>query len=119
MNKKILILLIGLFVILLFLFGYAQYTKEDSYTVTVRSITVQQNVSGSKESVTTTYHYIVSTDKGLFEIEPAGIMASPHFGTLKEGKTYNINTRGYTVPIIGLYPYIIEAEIVNDPNTTK
>ena len=109
-DKKYILWLIGIFVILLFLGGYVQYTKEDSYTVTVKSITIQQNVSGNKDVVTTTYHYLVSTDKGMFEIEPAGIMASPQFGTLKEGKTYHINTRGYTVPVLGLYPYIIEAE---------
>lgn len=89
----------------------AQYTKEDDVTATVHSVTVQQNVSGGAEgSVTTTYSYIVSTDLGTMQIKPDGIFASHVFGRLKEGKTYRLHTRGFSAPVLGVYPYIIDAK---------
>lgn len=89
---------------------YAQYTHEETVTATVCSITVQQQVSGGKDGFHTLYKYIVSTDKGTMQIQPDGIMSSTAFGQLKEGKRYRIHTRGYSFPLIGVYPYIINAK---------
>ena len=68
------------------------------------------NKQGNKDGFTTTYRYLVGTDQGTLEISPDGLMASPCFGTLHEGNTYTMHLRGFSVPIIGLYPYIIEAK---------
>ena len=89
-----------------------QYNHEDTVVATVQSITTQQNVSGGGKSgdVSTSYTYLVGTDKGTMQIEPSGIMSSTVFGTLKEGKTYRLHTRGYSFPLFGLYPFIVDAK---------
>ena len=91
---------------------YVQYVKENTVVATVQSITTQQNVSGGGEGsgVSTSYTYLVGTDKGTMQIEPSGIMSSTAFGTLKEGKTYRLHTRGYSFPLLGLYPFIVDAK---------
>jgi hypothetical protein len=87
-----------------------QYTKENTVTATVQSITTQQNVDGTDGNVSTSYTYLVGTDKGTMQIQPGGIMSSTVFGRLKEGKTYRLHTRGFSIPVIGVYPYIVNAE---------
>ena len=100
------------FVVLVGVSVAIQYTHEDTVVATVKSITTQQNVSGGGDGggVSTSYTYLVSTDKGTMQIEPSGIMSSTAFGTLKEGKTYRLHTRGYSFPLFGLYPYIVDAK---------
>ena len=88
---------------------YVQYTKEETVTATVQSITTQQRVSGGG-SISTSYTYLVGTDKGTMQIQPDGIMSSTAFGQLKEGKTYSLHTRGFSFPLFGLYPYIVDAK---------
>lgn len=91
----------------------AQYSHKETRSVTIQHITEQQHVSGSNGEngggVSTYYNYIVSTDIGVYEIRPDGIFASRCFGTIKEGKRYQITTRGFSFPLLGMYPYIIEA----------
>lgn len=91
---------------------YVQYTKEETVTATVQSITTQQNVSGGGKDggVSTSYTYLVDTDKGTMQIQPDGIMSSTAFGQLKEGKTYRLHTRGFSFPLFGMYPYIVDAK---------
>lgn len=43
------------------------------------------------------------------QIEPGGVMSSKVFGQLKEGDTYRLHTRGYSFPLVGCYPYIVDA----------
>ena len=89
---------------------YVQYTKEDTVTATVQSITTQQSVNGTDGNVSTSYTYLVGTDKGTMQIQPDGIMSSTAFGQLKEGKTYRLHTRGFSFPLFGMYPYIVDAK---------
>ena len=89
---------------------YVQYTKEDTVTATVQSITTQQSVNGTDGNFITSYTYLVGTDKGTMQIQPDGIMSSTAFGRLKEGKTYSLHTRGFSFPLFGLYPYIVDAK---------
>lgn len=91
----------------------SSYMKVEMKTVKVGTITTQQNVEGNKENgIRTTYKYLVGTDKGTYEIEPSGLFSSNDFGNLKEGKTYQITTRGYNIPFFGIFPRIIEAREV-------
>lgn len=89
---------------------FVQYTKEDTVTATVQSIITQQSVSGTDGNVSTSYTYLVGTSKGTMQIEPNGIMSSTAFGQLKEGKTYRMHTRGFSFPLFGMYPYIVDAK---------
>jgi hypothetical protein len=44
------------------------------------------------------------------QIQPDGIMSSTAFGQLKEGRTYRLHTRGFSFPLFGMYPYIVDAK---------
>lgn len=92
----------------------ANYTnKKEHKNVLVTSLVTQQEIHGGGDkdnsNVSTTYRYLVNTNIGTFYISPDGLYHSKCFGNLKENKTYNIVVRGYNVPIVGVYPYIIEA----------
>ena len=107
------------FIVLVGVGTYVQYTKEDTVTATVQSITTQQQISGGGENgiVRTSYTYLVGTDKGTMQIQPDGIMSSTAFGLLKEGKTYRLHTRGFSFPLVGMYPYIVDAKEENNVKT--
>lgn len=89
---------------------YEFYNTHDIKTVTVLAITTQQRISGDNGSVSTHYEYIVSTDCGLYKIQPYGIFASQSFGLIHEGERYTIETVGFSAPWANIYPYIIRAE---------
>ena len=104
--------LLIVFLLIVGIATYVQYVKEETVVATVKSITTQQNVSGGGDGggVSTSYTYLVGTDKGTMQIEPSGIMSSTATGGLQEGKTYRLHTRGYSFPLFGLYPYIVDAK---------
>ena len=91
----------------------ANYNHVEKTETLVISIEKQQHIhsSGDRDnnSVSTTYKYLVNTDKGTYYITPEGLYWSSCFGNLKENKNYSIITRGYSFPLAGMYPYIIEA----------
>ncbi len=101
-----------LLLLLLFFIGSfitIDYHHKNYVDATVTSITTKQNITSYDGSVTTSYEYLVSTDKGVFHIRPDGLTASKYFGRLEEGKKYSFMTRGYTIPFFGFYPSIITA----------
>ena len=91
----------------------ANYTHTEETEILVRSLVTQQEIHGSGDkdnnTISTTYKYLVNTDKGTYCITPSGLYHSNCFGNLEENKTYQIKTRGYSFPLVGMYPYIIEA----------
>ena len=87
------------------------YQQTDKIVATVNSLTTQQNIDGSDGSISTSYSYLVNTDKGVFEISPNGLYSCTFFGSLKEGNTYEFYTRGFSCPLLGIYPHIIKAKI--------
>lgn len=87
---------------------FAMYTHEETHTITVYSINQRMHVYGSDGDTYSSYEYLVSTDKGVFKIDPNGIFHSSMFGRLEVGKTYTVKTRGYSVPLLGIYPNIID-----------
>lgn len=105
-NKNVLVLL-GIFIVLFS--GTMYYQTTDEFDAKVYSINVQQKINGFESGVNTTYSYIVGTDRGVCIISPDGIFASKHFGTLEKDSTYHFFTRGISIPLIGVYPYIITA----------
>lgn len=109
--KEATTLIIGVFLFVLLGIGIVlEYAHESDITAKVISINTQQNTQGNKEGFNTSYKYLVATDKGTLEISPDGLFASPQFGTLQEGKVYDFHLRGYSIPLIRLYPFIIEAK---------
>lgn len=103
---KTILIIIGL---MLFIgVPFAMYTHEETHTITVYSINQRMHVYGSDGDTYSSYEYLVSTDKGVFKIDPDGIFHSSMFGKLEVGKTYTVKTRGYSVPLLGIYPNIID-----------
>lgn len=89
------------------------YNTTDSFDDKVYSVNVQQNMQGSENGFSTNYSYIVGTSRGTYEISPDGLFHSNSFGVLEIDSTYHFFTRGVSIPIIGIYPYIIEAKLLN------
>lgn len=107
--------IIAFFAVLIFAAAFLGfYMKEETKVVKVYSVTSQQYVGGSDDGFTTSYNYIVSTSDGAYEIKASGIFHSNSFGSLKDGETYKIHSRGYRIAIIGILPYIIDAEQVTE-----
>lgn len=90
-----------------------EFGTTNTYIVKVNSIQAQQEVNNTNNKISTSYKYLIGTDKGVFEITPTGLMASKSFGSIKEDSTYTIFTRGIEVSLVGIYPFIIEAEPTN------
>ena len=88
------------------------YTTEETVTARVVSINSRLDIMGSDKTTSASTTYFVSTDKGVFRIEPDGLMASSAFGMLEKGKTYRMRVRGIRYETTGSLPYIIEAEEV-------
>lgn len=88
-----------------------QYNHTEVKTLTIRNVTTRQHISGDGENgVHTYYEYLVSTNKGIYEISPLGMYSSSCFGNLEEGHTYKCFIRGYAMPVLGVYPNIIDAK---------
>lgn len=105
----IMLLIVGLVVGSIFV----NYTHEETVTARVVSINTRLEVGGSSDEYThASTTYLVSTDKGVFKIQPDGLMASPAFGMLETGKTYRFRVRGIRNELMRYLPYIIEADSV-------
>ena len=105
----VILLIVGL------IFGsfFVNYTTEETVTAKVVSINTRQEIGSSSDEITrASTTYLVSTDKGVFKIQPDGLMASSAFGMLETGKTYRFHVRGIRMELMKHLPYIIEAEEV-------
>ena len=116
MTKGMIAALVCLLIAAVVSFIPANYLHSGESVVRITNITVQQNVSGGSEDagVSTSYRYIVSTDRGIFHISPDGLYASTAFGKIEAGATYRIFHRGYTIPFLGIYPHITHAELLTE-----
>ena len=106
-----------LLVVVLVVFGVCvNYQHQEVFDVHIHSLVTQQEIngSGSNQNIETTYKYLVNTNKGVFYITPSGLYSSDCFGMLKEDRNYTITTRGYSAPIISMYPYIIVKLLNNE-----
>lgn len=105
----VILLIVGL------IFGsfFVNYTTEETVTAKVVSINTRLEIGSSSDEIThASTTYLVSTDKGVFKIQPDGLMASSAFGMLETGKTYRLHVRGIRMELIKHLPYIIDAEEV-------
>lgn len=109
-----------LFIVLVFGLLAAHYTHEEKATVVVRKVDMQQVVSGGGDSsVSTSYHFMVYTDNGIYEVNQSGLLfARPELvGRIHEGDTLTITSRGYNLPQISTYRKIIEIYQKNQTTT--
>lgn len=93
---------------------FVDYTTEETITAKVVSINTRLEIGSSSDGITqASTTYLVSTDKGVFKIQPDGLMASSSFGMLETGKTYRLHVRGIRMELMKHLPYIIDAEEVH------
>lgn len=108
------ILFLGYVILYPIVKGAPPFGPERMETVTVTRLYV--DVSGSKE--TTSSHYMVATDKGVFEVNNSIILgiwnADEIYSQLESGKTYNVKLKGNKLVnfLFQRYPYIIEVNVV-------
>lgn len=105
------ILLVGIAIAISFGLAASWLHVEEIDHVAVMELKTQQKVSGTDGDITTSYQYLVLTDKGVFEISPQGIYSASHcWGKVKEGDTINIVTRGFQLDYIGCYRFIVDVK---------
>lgn len=119
MTELIKLIVVAMVFVLMIIGTVVEYIHEDDITAKVITINTQQHTHGDKEGFSTSYKYLVATDKGTLEISPDGLFSSRQFGTLQEGMIYCFHLRGYSVPLIGLYPFIIEANKCGEETVIK
>lgn len=86
----------------------ANYWNETTQIHRVLSIDKIEAVEGTSDGFNTRVYYQVSTDKGAYHIRTVGLNAAPQCSGIKKDSVYRIVTRGVNIPIIGVYPCIIE-----------
>lgn len=112
MNRQFRFMAIIAIIVVALMGLYSYYNTTKSFDAKVYSVNVQRHTYGDSDGFQTSYSYIVSTSRGTYSISPDGIFASSAFGTLEKDSTYHFFTRGVSIPIIGVYPYIIKAHLV-------
>lgn len=100
---------IGMTMILVALIA-ANILHEETDTIIIQRVDMQQMVSGTKDGMSTSYHYMVYSDKGLYTIDQSGILfAHPELvDSVHAGDTVRVTSRGYYIPQIGLYRHIVD-----------
>ena len=91
----------------------SELTRENTVIAKVESVTTRFDGNMERDGLTgSEITHLITTDKGVFKIQPVGFMSSPQFGTIKEGVTYQFTTRGINLPAYRLLPYIIKADSI-------
>ena len=110
--KKLLCILIA--VMLMSAGVYVNFINETTQQHKVLSIDKIEATEGDSEHFRTRIYYQVSTDKGAYHIRTAGLNAAPQCAGIKKDSIYVLTTRGINIPIIGVYPCIIEVKNNNN-----
>lgn len=108
-NSSGTIIITAILIIGLGIFYIPNYLYREDMTVVVNRVDMQQEVHGTDGDISTSYHYRVYTDKGLFEIDQTGIFfAHPELiGQVSAGDTVSISSLGYDLSKIGIYRKIV------------
>lgn len=89
---------------------YVNFINETTQQHKILSIDKIEATEGNSEGFKTRVYYQVSTDKGAYHISTAGINAAPQCAGIKKDSVYTLTTRGVNIPIIGVYPCIIDVK---------
>ena len=103
-----------IFFVMLGAYVTLMFKTETLQTAKVVRAVWRNELSGDIEYLASKQSQLIVTDKGLYLIQADGMFASKDFGKLERGKTYRIRARGLTNTYMGVYPYIIEAEEINE-----
>ena len=105
--------LLYLLLIIVFIAGWVgvNFVNEETRVHKVLAVDKIEATEGNSDGFRTRVYYQVSTDKGAYHIRTAGLNAAPQCAKIKPDSTYTLTTRGVLVPIIGVYPCIIDAKV--------
>lgn len=108
--KKVLRNLFGVILIAVFIGCciYANFYNRTTQQHTILSIDKIESTEGDSDGFHTRIYYQVSTDKGAYHIRTQGLNAAPQCAGIKKDSIYILVTQGVGIPIIGVYPCIIE-----------
>lgn len=107
MKKLISILLC----VVLFALGvYANFYNRIEQQHTILSVDKIEATEGNSDNFHTRIYYQVSTDKGSYHIRTEGFNAAPQCAGIKKDSIYTLVTQGISLPIIGIYPCIVEVK---------
>ena len=87
---------------------YANFFNRTTQQHTILSIDKIEATEGDSDGFRTRVYYQVSTDKGAYHIRTTGLNAAPQCVGIKKDSTYTLITQGISIPIIGVYPCIVE-----------
>jgi len=87
---------------------YANFCERTTQQHKILSIDKIEATEGNSDGFYTRIYYQVSTDKGAYHIRTAGLNAAPQCAGIKKDSTYTLVTQGVSIPIIGVYPCIVE-----------
>lgn len=103
----------GAFLLLVLAFlvlaALSNFVNETAQSHTIQSIEKIEATEGNSEGFHTRVYYFVYTDKGAYHIRTSGLNAAPQCAGIKKDSTYTLVTRGLNVPVLGVYPCIIQA----------
>lgn len=107
------LLYIGFYVIcivVIILSVVLDFVGETTQTHTIQSTDKVEATEGNSNGFRTRVYYIVTTDKGIYHIRTSWINAAPQCAGIKCDSTYILTTRGVSIPLLGMYPCIIDAK---------
>ena len=108
-------------IMLIFWLGYyaLKYGNEQEYTVTVNKTERTTEIHGK----TSSSYYLIFTDKGVFQISDQLLKwkfnSSDIYGSIKQDSIYEIETTGYRLPWLSMYPNIVKAQPVHSRTNTR
>jgi len=101
--------------------GIGGWGPKNTHVATVNNMYV--DISGAGDSRKS--HYMIGTDKGVFEVQNSLIMwlwnADEIYSKVKNGQTYTFTTKGNKVVcwLFQEYPYVIKMESVDNVITNR
>lgn len=104
---------LGIVLIVLLFVGlciWTNFRNEKTETHTIQSINKIEATEGDSDGFYTRVYYLVSTDKGAYQINTIGFNAAPECVGIQVDSTYILTTRGTAIPYLGVYKNIIKVE---------
>lgn len=100
---QLIVVLVIAAVVMMCSFVYQSATRED------RVITVEEKMERCKDG---DCKYLIYTTSGVFQNTDSLLNmkfdSSDVYGALKVGKTYDVETTGLRIPVLSMYPNIVE-----------
>jgi len=109
-SKYRVVLYCVLAIVIALLIYWFNFSNETTQEHIVYSIDKVEKTVGDSDGFTTEVYYIMTTDKGAYEIVMNGFNSSLQSARVQKDSTYIITTRGVSVPFLGIYSKVISVK---------